>query len=209
MGAGSRSAGLNVPFAYAAFAGCLVLASAAPPVRPDAAVWGAAQDVVHVHERGTVPAAPTIPTGYSAYVRQLHYDGVSMATRTRYFAMYHDFPLKMQRLDHSADAFAANASDARAEKLIQRYGRSWGDRCGGTRLLLEPFFNETRCYSLAIPSTDCLLAHDFPALPSHLPSDYALKFKEKRPSPAGILYIWTATEFPTACPNGASLRYAK
>lgn len=131
----------QLPVAYVVFAWCNVLASAALPVHstsrlgPDADLWGAALDVEHAQERGTSPAAPTLPTGYSAYILQQHYDGVSKATRARYFAMYHDFPLKMQRLDHSADAFVANASNARAEKLIQRYGRSWGDRCGGSRLV--------------------------------------------------------------------------
>ena len=41
---------------------------------------------------------------------------------------------------------------------------------------------------------DCMLAHDFPALPAHIPSDYAFKFKHKLPTPQGPLYVWHGTK---------------
>ena len=107
---------------------------------------------------------------------------------------------------YSAEHFERNDTGARVEQLIQHYGRSWGDACGGSRLLVEPFFNSTRCYSLAIPSTDCILPHDLPAMPSHIPCDYKFTFKEKRKSPSGhLLYIWAAMAPPTACANSAYL----
>jgi hypothetical protein len=40
-----------------------------------------------------------------------------------------------------------------------------------------------------------MLAHDFPALPAHIPSDYAFKFKHKLPTPQGPLYVWHGTKF--------------
>ena len=150
------------------------------------------------------PPAPELPTAYSARVRQEHRDAASGAVRTRWFAIYHDFPLRMQRVDHGSEPVALNGTaGAGAESLIQRYGRSWGDACGGARLLLEPFFNETRCYALSIPNTDCILSRDFPALSAHIPGDFRFVFAGKRATDAGALYTWTATEPPTACPNGA------
>jgi len=52
---------------------------------------------------------------------------------------------------------------------------------------------------------DCMLAHDFPALPSHIPADYAFKFKHKVPSSQGPLYVWAASRPRTACENGATI----
>ena len=46
------------------------------------------------------PAAPKIPAAYSARVEQLHRVGASGAAQTRFFAVFHDFALKMQRVDH-------------------------------------------------------------------------------------------------------------
>ena len=37
----------------------------------------------------------------------------------------------------SADPLSANGTFTRVERLIQRYGRSWGDACGGCRLLVR------------------------------------------------------------------------
>ena len=45
-------------------------------------------------------AAPAMPEAYSARVLQQHLDGESQTATTRFFAVYHDFSLKMQRVDH-------------------------------------------------------------------------------------------------------------
>ena len=44
--------------------------------------------------------APAMPEAYSARILQQHLDGESQTATTRFFAVYHDFTLKMQRVDH-------------------------------------------------------------------------------------------------------------
>ncbi len=164
-------------------------------------------------------------------LEQVHFDAASQSSRVRLFEIFHDFTLKMQRVDHRA-----LSPEGPSERRIQHFGRSWGDQCGGQQLLvrlcpcarfaktlnpaptapsapsprlvcllnepsfafpapvshayaassaisamthtfdraqLEPFFNETRCYSITIPSSECMLAHDFPPLESSIPSGNA------------------------------------
>lgn len=57
----------------------------------------------HAHAVPVWPAdaaAPAMPEAYSARVVQHHLDGETGTATTRYFAVYHDFSLKMQRVDH-------------------------------------------------------------------------------------------------------------